>query len=398
MEKILVLTHIYPGEGTPDTFTPVVHYFTKEWVKLGYDVRVIHISNYFPHLYYCVPQFVNKLVTRKYGCPLPDKRLDKSINYCLDGVKVVRFPMFKIFPGGKYPEKSIDTLFKQICSYIEKEGFKPDFCIAHWTNPQAPLLKKIKERYNCKTALVLHDDGRNIQKYNNWKDIYKSIDVWGYRSDSVKNGFEELFGKNNHMFRCCSGIPQYYYENQVLRDLKKTLNRFVYVGQLIQRKYADVVIRALAKSFPSSDFTLNLIGDGDEKNSLIKIASDNQVSGNVKFWGRIKRAEVVEILDKADVFCMISKHEVFGLVYLEAMARGCIVVASRGEGMQGIIEDGINGFLCEPGNELELINIISRIKKLSSTEKQVIIANAMQTASKFSDTNVALDYINKVKY
>ena len=42
---------------------------------------------------------------------------------------------------------------------------------------------------------------------------------------------------------------------------------------------------------------------------------------------------------------MISQGEAFGLVYLEAMARGCITIASRGEGFDGIIKDGINGFL-----------------------------------------------------
>ena len=39
IKKILMITSVYPGEGTPKSFTPVVHYFTKEWVKMGYDVR-----------------------------------------------------------------------------------------------------------------------------------------------------------------------------------------------------------------------------------------------------------------------------------------------------------------------------------------------------------------------
>ena len=69
--------------------------------------------------------------------------------------------------------------------------------------------------------------------------------------------------------------------------------------------------------------------------------------------GRKPREEVILMLDRADCFIMISRDEVFGLVYLEAMARGCIVVASRGEGMTGIIEDGVNGFLCAAGDENE---------------------------------------------
>ncbi len=42
---------------------------------------------------------------------------------------------------------------------------------------------------------------------------------------------------------------------------------------------------------------------------------------------------------------MNSRNEAFGLVYFEAMARGCIIITSRKEGFDGIIQDGVNGFL-----------------------------------------------------
>lgn len=46
----------------------------------------------------------------------------------------------------------------------------------------------------------------------------------------------------------------------------------------------------------------------------------------------------------SDCFIMISKNEAFGLVYLEAMSAGCITIASRGEGFDGVIIHGVNGF------------------------------------------------------
>ena len=54
---------------------------------------------------------------------------------------------------------------------------------------------------------------------------------------------------------------------------------------------------------------------------------------------------------------MISSNEVFKLVYLEAMAQGCIVIASKGGGFDGINVDGQNGFLCEPGDSEQLESI-----------------------------------------
>lgn len=84
---------------------------------------------------------------------------------------------------------------------------------------------------------------------------------------------------------------------------------------------------------------------------------------------------------------MISAAEVFGLVYLEAMSN---------EGMQGIIEDGVNGFLCEAGNKEELCSIIRRINNLSAEERRQISNNAIATAKSLSDYNVAKSYIENV--
>ena len=86
----------------------------------------------------------------------------------------------------------------------------------------------------------------------------------------------------------------------------------------------------------------------------------------------------------------------FGLVYLEAMARGCITVASKNEGMEGIIQDGVNGFLCKAGDVNELVSVIQRINVLPAAEKQRISDKARYTAEELSDYNVAKHYIETV--
>ena len=90
---------------------------------------------------------------------------------------------------------------------------------------------------------------------------------------------------------------------------------------------------------------------------------------------------------------MISANETFGLVYLEAMSVGCITIASRNEGFDGIIKDGVNGFLCEAGNVNELQTIIDRIVEMTPEELQRISNNAIQTAQNMTDKIVAKQYI-----
>ena len=93
---------------------------------------------------------------------------------------------------------------------------------------------------------------------------------------------------------------------------------------------------------------------------------------------------------------MISSNESFGLVYIEAMAAGCITVASRNEGMDGIIVDGVNGFLCESNNEDELIEILRRINTLSLHDKIKISQNAVLTAKAYTDHKASKEYINNI--
>lgn len=109
-------------------------------------------------------------------------------------------------------------------------------------------------------------------------------------------------------------------------------------------------------------------------------------------------AQVVEHLKNSAVFIMISRKETFGLVYLEAMATGCITVAARGEGFDGIIEDGVNGFLCEAGNVAELTEIIIRkIKTMPPKNLQKISRKAIETAIELTEEKAAKRYLEAIE-
>lgn len=69
---------------------------------------------------------------------------------------------------------------------------------------------------------------------------------------------------------------------------------------------------------------------------------------------------------------MISTNEIFGLVYLEAMAASCLTIASKNGGVDGIIKCEKNGFLCEEGNDKELHSILNRITKKKLMKYQIL--------------------------
>lgn len=99
---------------------------------------------------------------------------------------------------------------------------------------------------------------------------------------------------------------------------------------------------------------------------------------------------------ESDVFAMVSKPEAFGLVYVEAMSKGCITIGTKGQGIDGVIEHGENGFLCEARNVEDLKDIFIEINQMTYDDKINLANNAIKTASLLTDSNVASDYLKKI--
>ena len=106
--KILVLTPIYPGEGVLKTETSVVHYFAREWVKIGADVRVVHYPVNFPSFINIAAKPFRSLIEAKEGGEIRTWNLDER-EFVVDGVKVKRIPLVKYLPHTRYGKKQISS-------------------------------------------------------------------------------------------------------------------------------------------------------------------------------------------------------------------------------------------------------------------------------------------------
>ncbi len=392
-KKILVLTPIYPADDIPKDYTPVVHYFTREWVKQEHEVYVINYVVNYPRSLYLLASLFQNVLTSKLGFTVRTDTLRDRF-YQLENVNVYRITMSKWKPHSRYSAKQIAIALNKTESYLEMQKFIPDVIISHWSNPTLEIMYKLKQHYNVPTCYIAHDSGHfdiygaDAQRY------WKSIDVIGFRSDYIKREFESAHEYIKPSFFCYSGIPNNYCENIKHRSWKG-VNRVAYVGTLISRKYPAAIVPALHQVF-GKDFLLQYAGSGYESKNIVKVANELGVSEQVKLLGRIDRTKVVRLMDDSDLFIMISRGETFGLVYLEAMARGCIPIASRKEGFDGIIRHGYNGFLCEAGNNKELASIIQLIKGMTPTERRLLSGNAMNTAKNLIDEKVAQYYLEHI--
>lgn len=392
--KILVLTSIYPADDVPKEWTPIVHYFTREWVKNCNEVRVVNVVSHFPDFAYWIARLLKERLSSKAGFVISDKPLPQH-TYELEGVNVFRIPLRKTKPHGSFSNKEIQKAVRLTRTYCEENGFTPDVIVAHWANPSVPIMMELKRAYNCRTVYIAHG-GAHFEVFGKDADkCLKAIDKIGYRSAYIKQRFETEPKYVKPSFMCYSGIPSKYVDANH-RKVFKDIHHFIYVGTLIGRKYPAEIVAALKQSFGEDVFTMTYIGKGEEAEKIKMVANNLRISDRVHLLGRQERDEVVRQMDESDVFIMISRNEAFGLVYLEAMARGCITIASRKEGFDGIIQDGVNGFLCEAGNADELASIITRLRQIPTDELQKISDAAVKTACELTDEKAAAYYLSQI--
>lgn len=401
--KILVLTNEYPNENFPKSDSPwVVPYFARTWARQGHEVQVIVNSTKFPRIYYLLAHTsLASYFTKKYSVNVKNVTSNfwtKEFAFDDLGVSVINFPLLKFYPGGVFSTKALKNQKQRIVTYLMSKSFVPDVITGHWLNPQLQLISSLKDVYKCKTAFVFHSDydKKRLTKYHAASYI-SGIDKLGCRSQCAANILRDNLKLPYQPFICSSGIPDEYVNiaiNSGEHIFSNEQLRVLTVGRLVPVKKFDKLIEAIymIKDIP---LTSKIVGDGPMLYLLHSQIKDLDIENKVQLVGRLGRDYVQNIMRCSDVFVLIGM-EVFGLVYIEAMMQGCIVVGTRGGGIDGIIIDGENGFLCNEGDSHQLSEILLNISKMSLNEKKRISNNAIFTASKYSDSLVAIKYLKNI--
>jgi len=110
-----------------------------------------------------------------------------------------------------------------------------------------------------------------------------------------------------------------------------------------EAKGIDHLIQALAAT-PSS-VHLRVVGDGDDRPRLERLARAAGVASRVTFSGQVDDATLIELYRRCSLFALPSVREGFGLVFLEAMAAAKPVIAARAAALPELVRDGETGLL-----------------------------------------------------
>lgn len=129
---------------------------------------------------------------------------------------------------------------------------------------------------------------------------------------------------------------------------------FLYVGRLSPEKEIER-IKPVLEAIPGA--RLAIVGGGPHRQRL-----EEHFSGRpVFFAGYLTGQRLAEAMASVDALVLPSQTETLGLVLLEAMAAGCVVIGARAGGITDIIEDGVNGFLFDPCSHTGLTDLVARL-------------------------------------
>ena len=127
-------------------------------------------------------------------------------------------------------------------------------------------------------------------------------------------------------------------------------NVVLFLGRVEAEKHIDEMLRAVARLEAKLDVHVEIIGDGEQRPALERLARELGISGRVHFAGYAPEEYLKQQLTRATVFAMPSIAELQSIATMEAMASGLPVVAANAMALPHLVHDGENGFLFEPGD------------------------------------------------
>ena len=185
------------------------------------------------------------------------------------------------------------------------------------------------------------------------------------------------------------------YDDKIFRDVPPgpRPQELIFVGRLVSDKGANLLLEAMAllKSAPR----LTIAGEGPERAGLEKQAADLRLQSRINFIGSQTSEQLAKLLQQHEILVVPSRwREPFGIVALEGIACGCVVVGSAEGGLAEAI--GPCGVTFPNGDAPALANALARLLE-DSAERDRLRRNAAAHLARFTPRHVASLYLDAMK-
>lgn len=159
-------------------------------------------------------------------------------------------------------------------------------------------------------------------------------------------------------YDCESSIitPGYNELKFVYRNGTRNID-LLFAGSTIKRKGIRLLLETINRHkefYQKKDFTIRMHFSGGHKRELIEYANKCGIEPLIQFGERLSENQLAEAYQQSKIFVFPSSEEPLGLVGIEAIACGAVLVGSNSGGIKEYLSDGYNGFLFEDGNADDL--------------------------------------------
>lgn len=218
-----------------------------------------------------------------------------------------------------------------------------------------------------------------VLSMTSWIDLKagRSTAPWTFRFAIVKLFFAQMLRRATRNIAACPAIasaqrvpsriiPNPFDAEGFRNERRPNRSRdLLFIGRLVTDKGVDDLLRALAEVRTAGfDVGLVIAGGGSELKPLKALARDLGLAERVRFVGPKKNAEVMDLMNSHEVMVIPSKwNEPIGIVALEAIACGCVVIGSEGGGLATTI--GPCGLTYPNGNHRKLAEKIIEVLRLN---------------------------------
>ncbi len=287
---------------------------------------------------------------------------------------------------------------------------KFDFINTHFAIPTGPIGFVLQKVFRIKNILTVHgadifDPSRKMSGDSWWltrwivaKVINSSTFTIASTNDIKLRAYQKFNIKKEIKIIPLGFLPP---EKELKKKRDKLLKtkkidlplKLITVGRLVKRKNLMFCLKIIA-DFQNS-IQLKIIGEGPERKELEDFVREKKIK-NVIFLGRLSEKEKYQELIKSDVFISTSLHEGFGVVFLEALWSGLLIIASNVGGQIYFLKDNKQALFFENNNYESLKEILKKVIK----NKNEILLQGRKNCSfskKFHIANIADNYLKLIE-
>ncbi|MBI1975908.1 MAG: glycosyltransferase family 4 protein [Candidatus Omnitrophica bacterium] len=169
------------------------------------------------------------------------------------------------------------------------------------------------------------------------------------------------------------------------------------VCRMYPRKNLGLLLRAwkrIREKEPTA--RLRIVGTGQKYQRWLRLSKELQLGESARFLGDKTREELAEEYKNCDIFCLPSRQEGFGIVFLEAMAAGKPIVAARAAAVPEVVRERKEGLLVSPDVPKALEDALLRLIRDHAMRLQMG-KSGQDYVQRYEAVEVAKQFLNTVQ-